>query len=193
MNAETVKRPLLIPGLLALLFFGPLLLAIVLYSLGDGWRPAGSIAHGQLLSSPYLLPEAATDQAAAGAPVALRGQWLLIYPGPADCADSCRRDLITTRQVRRALGKEMQRVRRIFVATDGLPDLEFLAREHPMLAVVGPHGDSAGLLPADLVLEPGDVLLADPLGNVIMRFPAGTTMKDMHADLKLLLKASHIG
>jgi len=193
MSAGTVKRPLLIPGLVALLFFGPLLLAIVLYSLGDGWRPPGSVAHGQLLSSPYLLPEAATDQAAAGKRLALRGQWLLIYPGPAKCAEACQRDLVATRQVRRALGKEMQRVRRIFVATDGLPDLELLAREHPMLAVVSTRREIAELLPAGLALEPGDVLLADPLGNVIMRFPAGTTMKDMHADLKLLLKASHIG
>jgi hypothetical protein len=28
---------------------------------------------------------------------------------------------------------------------------------------------------------------------VIMRFPAGTSMKDLHKDLSLLLKASRIG
>ena len=39
----------------------------------------------------------------------------------------------------------------------------------------------------------GDVFVADPLGNLVLRFPAGTAMKDMHADLKLLLKASQIG
>ena len=39
----------------------------------------------------------------------------------------------------------------------------------------------------------GDVFIADPLGNVVLRFPAGTTMKDMHEDLNLLLKASQIG
>lgn len=193
MSAETPNRPLLIPGLLALLFFGPLLLAIVLYSFGDGWRPSRSVAHGELLAAPYRLPEAVIDEAAAGAALALRGQWLLIYPGPADCGDGCRRDLVATRQVRRALGKEMGRVRRIFVASGGMPDLAFLAREHPTLAVVGAERETFELLPEGLTLEPGDVLLADPLGNVIMRFPAGTSMRDMHADLKLLLKASHIG
>jgi hypothetical protein len=39
----------------------------------------------------------------------------------------------------------------------------------------------------------GDVFIVDPLGNLVMRFPAGTTMKDIHTDLELLLKASQIG
>jgi hypothetical protein len=39
----------------------------------------------------------------------------------------------------------------------------------------------------------GDVFIADPLGNVVLRFPAGAAMKDMHEDLALLLKASQIG
>jgi hypothetical protein len=38
-----------------------------------------------------------------------------------------------------------------------------------------------------------DVFVVDPLGNIMMRFPVGTTMKDMHKDLTLLLKASTIG
>jgi hypothetical protein len=37
------------------------------------------------------------------------------------------------------------------------------------------------------------VFIADPLGNLVMRFPAGTGMKDLHKDLALLLKASRIG
>ena len=39
----------------------------------------------------------------------------------------------------------------------------------------------------------GDVFITDPLGNVVLRFPSGAPMKDMHEDLSLLLKASQIG
>jgi len=42
-------------------------------------------------------------------------------------------------------------------------------------------------------LAPGEIVLADPLGNLVLRYPAGTGMKGIHGDLKHLLKISTIG
>jgi hypothetical protein len=179
---------------MALLFFGPLAVAILIYYVGaEQWRPSGSVAHGILLSQPRTLP-AGVLVLADGATADFSGKWSLLYVGRGDCEQSCKEALYRTRQVRRALGKEMSRVQRFFVATAGTPNAGFLATDHPGLLVL-----AEGLASRDAVLATlgefaeGDVFIADPRGNVVLRFPAGSTMKDMHKDLQLLLKASQIG
>ena len=184
----------LVPALMALLFFGPLAVAILMYYVGGReWRPSGSVAHGILLPQPRTLPTGVMvlDD---GATADFNGKWSLLYVGRGDCDDSCKEALYRTRQVRRALGKEMSRVQRFFIATGGAPNPGFLAVDHPGILVL-----AEGLASRDAVLAAlgtfaeGDVFIADPLGNVVLRFPAGTAMKDMHQDLQLLLKASQIG
>lgn len=184
----------LVPTLLVLLFFGPLALAIVMYYVGGPqWRPSGSVAHGVLLSQPRTLPTGILILP-DGAEADFGGQWSLLYVGRGDCDEACKEALYRTRQVRRALGKEMSRVQRFFVSTSGAPNAGFVAADHPGLLVL-----PDGLASRDTVLATlgefaeGDVFIADPLGNVVLRFPPGTAMKDMHEDLALLLKASQIG
>lgn len=195
MTAATTKRsnPLVL-GLLALLFFGPVALATVMYLYGgDAWRPAGSTVHGVLLSDPRTLPEGnlpGEDRAAA-----FRGRWSLLQVGTAvECAEDCREGLYRTRQVRRALGKEMSRLKRFYIARGPAPEADFLREQHPGLVLMTPGSALySGTLDTLGPISDGDVFIADPLGNVILRFPAGTAMKDMHQDLQLLLKASQIG
>lgn len=192
--ADRQRTSRLIPTLLALLFFGPLALAIVMYYVGgDQWRPSGSVAHGTLLSQPRTLPTGAMILP-DGATADFSGKWSLLYVGRGDCDAACKETLYRTRQIRRALGKEMARVQRFFISTGGAPNAGFLAADHPGLLVL-----PDGLTARDSVLatlgefSEGDVFIADPLGNVVLRFPAGTAMKDMHEDLALLLKVSQIG
>lgn len=184
----------LVPTLMALLFFGPLAVAIVMYYVGGPqWRPSGSIAHGVLLTQPRALPTGVMLMA-DGTTADFGGKWSLLYVGRGDCDDPCKEALYRTRQVRRALGKEMSRVQRFFISTSGAPNPGFLAADHPGLLLM-----TDGLAARDAVLttlgefSEGDVFIADPLGNVVLRFPPGTAMKDMHEDLQLLLKASQIG
>lgn len=196
MNTTTARphASRLTPVLLVLLFFGPLLAATLMYLFGgDEFRPARSVAHGELLAEPVTLPDAGY-RAGDGTAFTFHDKWSLIEVTAGDCTDACRESLYRTRQVRRALGKEMSRVQRLLVPTGAMPDGDFLAREHPGVILI-----EAGT-PARDVLEgalgpgsAGAVYIADPLGNVIMRFPAGTPMKDLHKDLSLLLKASRIG
>lgn len=184
----------LVPALMALLFFGPLAIAILLYYGGSKqWRPPGSVAHGILLPQPRTLPVGRVVLA-DGATADFSGKWSLLYVGRGDCDDACKEALYRTRQVRRALGKEMSRVQRFFIATVGSPNTGFLATDHPGLLVMTEGLDLRDAVLASLgTFAEGDVFIADPLGNVVLRFPAGTPMKDMHQDLQLLLKASQIG
>lgn len=183
-----------IPTLVALVFFGPIAVALLLYYGGGAeWRPSGSTAHGILLTQPRLLPTGLMILN-AGTTADFAGKWSLLYVGRGDCDEPCKEALYRTRQVHRALGKESSRVQRLFVATSGQPNSGFVAADHPGLLVM-----PEGLAARDVVLatlgefSEGDVFVADPIGNVILRFPAGTPMKDMHDDLSLLLKASQIG
>jgi hypothetical protein len=184
----------LVPALMVLLFFGPLAVAIVAYYAGgQQWRPSGSVAHGILLPQPHTLPTGVMVLA-DGATADFSGKWSLLYVGRGDCDDACKEALYRTRQVRRALGKEMSRVQRFFIATGGTPNSGFLAADHPGILVLTEELASRDAVLATLgTFAEGDVFIADPLGNVVLRFPAGTAMKDMHEDLQLLLKASQIG
>lgn len=192
MPAAKTPSKLTVPILLAVVFFGPFFAAVALYFYGgDRFRPAGSTAHGILIAEPRSLPAGAGTL--AGNPTArFDGKWSIIYVHRGSCGTDCTDSLYRTRQVRRALGKENTRVQRFWVAAGSDPGL--LSREHPDLVVVGDGDPALAKVLASLgEFQDGDVFLADPLGNVMMRFPAGSSMNDMHKDLTLLLKASQIG
>lgn len=196
MSAPKKRSNLRVLILLAALFFGPFLAAVLLYFYGgDRFGPTASTAHGILIAEPRTLPSG--DRIVAGKPAArFDGKWSIIYIHQGACGPDCADSLLRIRQVRRALGKEDIRVQRIWVAAgaaDGA-DPGWLAREHPDLLVIGDGDPALDTVRASLgEFRDGDVFLADPLGNVMMRFPAGTSMKGMHKDLTLLLKASQIG
>jgi hypothetical protein len=180
--------------LVGLFFIGPFLLAYVLYVSGSDWLPSAGTESGQLLDPPRLLPDTALIPGGDTDGPKFRGRWSLIIIGRAPCTAACTDALYETRQVRRALGRDDARVQRVFFVGTGQPDSEFLEREHPTLIIVE-SGSQAGreLVPVLGEHAGGDILLADPLGNLIMRFPPGTGMKEIHKDLKHLLKISHIG
>jgi hypothetical protein len=111
-----------------------------------------------------------------------------------ECGVLCKEVLRETRQIRRALGRDRDRVQRLFYLDGSEPDMKFFTDEHPELIVLQPESPAGQeLLAAIGGRESGDIFLADPLGNLIMRFPSGTGMRGIHKDLKLLLKISRIG
>ena len=175
-------------------FLGPFLLAYFLYHAGGDWLPATGTEHGQLLQPPRLLPDALLNPAGDDDSPRFQGKWSLIVVGEGRCSETCREVLYETRQIRRALGREAGRVQRVFCIENGEPDFAFLDAEHPGLVILAPESSaSRSLLPMLGMRDPGDIFLADPFGNLIMRFPRGTGMKGIHKDLKHLLKASRTG
>lgn len=165
-------------GLLALVCALPVAASYLAYYV---WQPQGQVNYGELLE-PLPLP---AELASAAAP--LRGRWALVY-GSRGCDAACEQALYFMRQVRTAQGEHMERVERLWLrAAPEAPRPELLA-EHPGLRVVGVEAPVLAALPSS-----ERVLLLDPLGNVMMRFPAEPDPKRMIRDLTRLLKYSRIG
>jgi len=191
---EQQKRGRLQLLLLAAVFFGPVLIAWLLYD-PNGSRPAGeSTANGELLTPVRLVPDANLRVAREDQDSPYPGRWTLVHTGEGACSETCREALYETRQVRKALGKEDRRVQRILFLASDAPLDPAVAHEHPgLLIFAADHALAREFVTAAAPEDAGDVYLVDPLGNLIMRFPTGTGMKGIHRDLKKLLTISHIG
>lgn len=189
-----LNRPKLNPRLtlvlLALVCVLPVVASYLTFYL---WPPARQMNYGELVG-PAPVPEGAIAPVAGAAfdPASLKGRWTLAYVGPAACDAACRQSLYFMRQVRTAQGKEMERVERLWlVAGPGQPGPEALegqqglgvARTDPAwLDRLGGDGAAAGR-----------IHLIDPLGLVMMRYPATPEPKRMIKDLERLLKYSRVG
>lgn len=177
--------------LLVGVFVVPVIAAYLAYF---GWRPAGHKNYGELIAvAPLQQTQGQGPDGEAYDLGQLKGKWVMVHLGPAACGEDCQRQLYLMRQVRTAQGKHQSRIERLWVLTDeGVPDAA-LVQAQDGLHVWRP--EAAGFtaqFPA-----PGDpadhVYVVDPLGNLMLRFPANPDYKGMMKDLKLLLKASQIG
>lgn len=159
-----------------------------------GWRPSGHTNYGELLKVTPLQHTAgkALDGAAFNLD-ALRGKWVMVHVGSARCDAACVRQLYLGRQIRIAQGKEQSRIERLWVLTDAATPDATLLQEYPGLRVWRP-AEAAFVAQFPAVRNRSDhIYLVDPLGNLMLRFPAQVEPKRMMKDLKLLLKASQIG
>lgn len=177
--------------LVAAVFLGPLALAAWLYFAGQDLTPTGRTNHGALLQPITNLKDAVPES-----PLYAHndGHWVLLYANTAECDEACASSLITLRQSRLMLGKEMDRLVRVFLRGDTAPDTVLLADEHKGLVAIS---DSAlkELLdkkkPVDLAA--GGYYLVDPLGNLVMYFRPDIDPSAMVEDIKHLLELSRIG
>jgi hypothetical protein len=177
--------------LIALVFVLPLAAAAWLYFDGNGWRPAHSTNHGALLSPIVELRESLRTSPLQGQ---IGRNWALIYVNEGPCDDGCRDALYKLRQSRLMLGKDMNRLVRVFLHGSEAPDTVFLDRGHGGLIALHDADFSNRLV--SLRPQPhagGGYYLLDPLCNLVMYFPADIVPRDMVDDLSHLLKLSRIG
>jgi hypothetical protein len=178
--------------MLTIFFLGPLAVAMLIYY-GDVWRPIGSTENGELLIPMSRLPGTALPAVAGAEPATFRHKWSLIMRVADGCGADCQAMLYQTRQVRTALSKERDRTQRVLLIA-GPFDRAMLELQHPDLIIVTTDAPIAADLAAALGPDATEfVYLSDPLGNLMMRFSRDTTMRDIHTDLKKLLKLSRIG
>jgi cytochrome oxidase Cu insertion factor (SCO1/SenC/PrrC family) len=158
------------------------------------WVPERHMNYGELLQ-PVTLP-AATLPLVEGDGfrfTELRGRWVLVAIGPGACPGACEKRLWAMRQVRLAQGKNAPRIERVWLIDDAtLPDA------HLREAYAGTwmvRAQESGLLNAFPAAGSNrdHLYLIDPLGNLIMRYPAALDPKAMIKDLGRLLKYSRLG
>lgn len=159
--------------LVAAICAAPLVLGTLAYVLG--WSPGAPGNYGELIEPrPMSLAPLA----------ALRGKWVLVSADAAACDAGCERKLYFMRQVRRAQGKEMDRIERLWlVHGPGEPRAALLAAYEGMrVARV-----------ADSPFSTEHLYLVDPLGNLMMRFPRDPDPARVIKDLQRLMKYSSVG
>lgn len=125
----------------------------------------------------------------------LGGRWVMLQVDGGACDADCAEKLHLMRQLRTATGKERDRVERLWLVDDRAPVADALLQAYDGTVVArADAGELARLLPVEPQAKPGDyVYLIDPLGHLMMRFPASADTKRMLKDLNRLLKASRIG
>jgi hypothetical protein len=180
--------------IVAMLFFGPLLAAFLLYYVPSNARPGGSTAYGELLDPIPTLPafslQAATD-VELGADW-LAGKWWLVYIAPERCDSTCATDLSNLRKIWMLVGAEQDRVGYALLTTGfstAPDDIEGLITGWP----VGPEADSALALMGEEDTEGRPLFIVDPHRNLVMRYPAEPAPQGVLNDLKRLLRLSRIG
>lgn len=126
-----------------------------------------------------------------------QGRWLYVVYASDGCEDRCQQQLYLTRQVRIAVNKDTQRVRRMLVLNEPAePALQArLEQEHPDLLIAsGAAGAMADSFSGDRFGISGEqYFLVDPLGNLMMFYGQDVTPKGILRDLQKLLKISQVG
>ena len=190
--------------LLGLMFLAPAFVAWVMHNSSEqGWRPEGTTNRGTLVhpARPLTLPVDMTV-ANASANDYLRGKWTLLYIGDTDCDAVCNENLYKMRQINIAQNENMKRVQRLYLvegaALTGVL-VELLEKEYPkmetgLLSPVQAEQIAPYFLVDDVPMQGAErVYLVDPLGNLMMYYPADANPSGMLKDLKKLLKYSKIG
>lgn len=179
---------------IAALFLVPMMVAWFLY-LGRNGSSAGMDAHGLLADPPVTLGDIGLPAGGdAGSEARLSGRWTFLYIQRGECAAACEDALIRMRQVRLALGKDASRVQRVFLPVNPGPDGARLAQAFPGMAILPAGAPGRSELIARIgSRQAGEILLADPLGNLILSYPPGLDPDGLFRDAKHLLRLSKIG
>ena len=178
---------------LLLVFAAPVLAAYGYYYFGP--TTAGR-SYGELLAvGPLPDVSLPRDNEPPMAWSALRGKWLLVMVDGGDCPASCRDKLYRIRQIRLALGKDQDRLDRVWLLSDGQPRPDDLPGEYAGTRIFRAQGSPllSALPEPEGVSSRDEFWLVDPLGNLVLRYPREFDPKRVIKDLERLLKVSQIG
>lgn len=160
-------------------------------------RPEARRHYGELVTPQLDLP-AASALNLQGQSVdlkSLKGQWLLVAVGSGDCKKACQENLYFQRQLREIMGKEKDRMERVWVLTDDAPvDAALLpALNQAHVLRVPPDTVKTWLSPAAGQAVEDHLYVIDPMGHFMMRFPAHMDVagaSKAKKDLDRLMRAS---
>jgi cytochrome oxidase Cu insertion factor (SCO1/SenC/PrrC family) len=160
-------------------------------------RPDGRRNYGELIEPQKDMPQA-TAKNLQGESVtlsSLQGQWLLVNVSSGACAERCQQNLYFQRQLREILGRDKDRLDRVWLITDDAPVADTLLPALNMAHVL--RLDKAivqsWISPATGQDLQDHLYVVDPMGNFMMRFPANmdvASASKAKRDLERLLKAS---
>lgn len=187
---------------IALIFSLPFTASWIIYNFTNiGKGVEGS--YGQLIVPTVSLPNIRLQEPSAGsASRDLHGKWNLLYITGPGCVPDCRDKLQQIAALRVALVKDTSRLQLVLGSTEaGSADQlrEFLANYTEKRILLLPYikptdKEAPGAGPMETPrFEVGKLYLIDPLGNLMMSYPANSDPDGILRDLKRLLRYSRIG
>lgn len=162
-------------------------------------RPEGRTNYAELITPPVDLPATLPLRRLDGAavePATLRGQWLLVTVGSGACDDRCEQHLLLSRQLREALGRDKDRLDKVWLVTDDAPIrpelLQALQAGVPATVLrTDPVALATWLKPATGSQLPQHLYVVDPMGNWMMRAPVEVDGGRLKRDFERLMRASN--
>ncbi|HEY7985987.1 MAG TPA: SCO family protein [Methylophilaceae bacterium] len=177
----------------------PVLAGTLLYI--SGWKPNGKVNYGELITPPRPVTDIAL-QTQEGKPASFKsmhGKWVMVYVDSSACLDSCPKSLYAIRQIHTAQGKEADRIKRVFIATDNTQPASLQAQKklYPDMEIWIADASALPQLNQAFALQAGTVAhrsyLIDPLGNVMMQYAPQADPAGIRKDLARLLSYSWTG
>lgn len=158
-------------------------------------RPEGRRNYGELVDPQRPLPAltAITPDGQRIELPALKGQWLLVSVAGGACDATCQQHLYFQRQLRESLGREKDRLDRVWLVNDEAAIPSALSTALQGATVLRVAGLEQWLQPAAGQKLADHLYVVDPIGNWMMRFPANmdaTGAAQAKRDLERLLRAS---
>ena len=161
-------------------------------------RPEGRSNYGTLVQPSRTMPASLTLRNLEGQPVetsSLRNQWLLVVVGTGACDEACMQRLYMQRQLRQMVGRERERLDKVWLIVDEAPlpaELKaYLTGPEPVQVLRVPQAElAAWLQPASGQTLQDHLYVVDPMGEWMMRFPPQPEPAKVKRDLERLLRAS---
>lgn len=161
-------------------------------------RPEGRSNYSQVISPGVFIPDAlalTNLQGQAVAASSLKGQWLMVVVAGSACDARCEKYLLLQRQLRETLGREKDRVDKLWLITDEQtlrPELLAAVSAAPEVTAlrVSKSALEAWLAPANGQALQDHIYLVDPMGAWMLRTPVDPEPAKFKRDVERLLRAS---
>jgi len=175
------------------LFFGPVILVMLMRSSWWQYQPSGLKNQGHLVQPPIPLSLSQTQS--------IDGKWLILYVLDQPCGQECLESVTALRQIHRATGRSGEHLAIALLSPAQIESplrsrLEAIYPEFNFV-VDSEHTAATTLatITADITTNISDsddirTYILDPMRNVILAYRTGADPTDIHKDLKRLLKWS---
>jgi cytochrome oxidase Cu insertion factor (SCO1/SenC/PrrC family) len=195
---EIKKKPLMAISIFVISLL-PILLAAIIYVTGWG-IPQGRLNNGVLIDPPLDIKQLSLNEIKKNEK---RNQpnmntwWLLTFDN-GSCDEACQKRVWQIRQINTALGKNQERVQHGLIVTGVLTQaIQPFLKDYPGLTIFETPMQqldswSQKIMMGKLLSE-HYIVIADPLGNVMLYYTPDKDPRDILEDLNKLLKYSTIG
>jgi hypothetical protein len=199
------KTPLIIILLMSL---APLVAALIVYFIPE-LRPEGSAAYGELVQPQRPMPNAKDLPLTTldGKPFdlgSLKGKWIMMAADGAACPEACARKLYIIRNTHASQGKHVERLARVWFITDDAPVPEkvleaykgaVMVRVNPVVLQQFLLGGAPGSVTPEQARQGLSIPIwvIDPLGNLMLQYPAVADPEMFRKDIRKLIQNSRIG